>query len=98
MHGSGTNTIHIVISSPPEILATPLDHASLNDECTTLPPLQDPAQNVASSNCITLMEHSGVKGEDLYMSCTMPSVEIGTIGGGTILLPQTTCLKVGPLI
>jgi len=52
---------------------------------------QDPAQNVASSNCITLMERSG---EDLYMSCTMPSVEIGTVGGGTILPPQATCLKV----
>ena len=62
-----------------------------------LPLLQDPAQNVASSNCITLMEHSGVKGEDLYISCTMPSVEIGTIGGGTVLPAQGTCLKVGTL-
>ena len=43
------------------------------------------------------MEHSGVKGEDLYMSCTMPSVEIGTIGGGTVLPAQATCLKVGAL-
>lgn len=43
------------------------------------------------------MERSG---EDLYMSCTMPSVEIGTVGGGTILPPQATCLKVmeGPII
>ena len=54
--------------------------------------LQDPAQNVASSNCITLMERSGPKGEDLYISCTMPSIEIGTVGGGTILPPQSACL------
>ena len=53
---------------------------------------QDPAQNVASSNCITLMERSGPKGEDLYISCTMPSIEIGTVGGGTILPPQSACL------
>ena len=53
---------------------------------------QDPAQNVASSNCITLMERSGAKGEDLYISCTMPSIEIGTVGGGTILPPQSACL------
>ena len=53
---------------------------------------QDPAQNIASSNCITLMERSGPKGEDLYISCTMPSIEIGTVGGGTILPPQSACL------
>ena len=38
------------------------------------------------------MERSGPKGEDLYMSCTMPSIEIGTVGGGTILPPQSACL------
>ena len=54
---------------------------------------QDPAQNIASSNCITLMERSGSKGEDLYISCTMPSIEIGTVGGGTILGPQSACLS-----
>ena len=54
---------------------------------------QDPAQNVASSNCITLMERSGPTGEDLYISCTMPSIEIGTVGGGTILPPQSACLS-----
>ncbi|KAJ3356418.1 3-hydroxy-3-methylglutaryl-coenzyme A (HMG-CoA) reductase isozyme [Entophlyctis luteolus] len=53
---------------------------------------QDPAQNVESSNCITLMEAVN-DGEDLYISCTMPSVEVGTVGGGTGLGPQSACLK-----
>ncbi|CAG5100769.1 Similar to 3-hydroxy-3-methylglutaryl-coenzyme A reductase (Blattella germanica) [Cotesia congregata] len=53
---------------------------------------QDPAQNVGSSNCITLMEPWGEDGNDLYISCTMPSIEIGTIGGGTGLPAQSSCL------
>jgi len=55
---------------------------------------QDPAQNVGSSNCITLMEETGEKGEDLYMTCTMPSIEVGTVGGGTVLPPQSASLKI----
>ncbi|MEQ2273914.1 hypothetical protein XENORESO_010853 [Xenotaenia resolanae] len=54
---------------------------------------QDPAQSVGSSNCITLMEPSGPTGKDLYISCTMPSIEVGTVGGGTNLPPQQACLK-----
>lgn len=54
---------------------------------------QDPAQNVSSSNCITIMEPHGESGQDLYISCTMPSIEIGTIGGGTILPAQSACLE-----
>ncbi|XP_053509966.1 3-hydroxy-3-methylglutaryl-CoA reductase a isoform X1 [Ictalurus furcatus] len=54
---------------------------------------QDPAQTVGSSNCITLMETSGPTGEDLYISCTMPSIELGTVGGGTNLAPQQACLQ-----
>ncbi|KAK1892046.1 3-hydroxy-3-methylglutaryl-coenzyme A reductase [Dissostichus eleginoides] len=42
---------------------------------------QDPAQSVGSSNCITLMEASGPTGEDLYITCTMPSIELGTMLG-----------------
>ncbi|XP_072037810.1 3-hydroxy-3-methylglutaryl-coenzyme A reductase-like [Amphiura filiformis] len=53
---------------------------------------QDAAQNIASSNCITLMELTGPAGEDLYISCTMPSLEVGTIGGGTVLPAQGACL------
>uniref|UniRef100_A0A8C1EAE6 3-hydroxy-3-methylglutaryl coenzyme A reductase n=1 Tax=Cyprinus carpio carpio TaxID=630221 RepID=A0A8C1EAE6_CYPCA len=55
---------------------------------------QDPAQTVGSSNCITLMECVGTDGEDLYVSCTMPSLELGTVGGGTGLPAQHACLQV----
>lgn len=54
---------------------------------------QDPAQCVSSSNCITLLEPCGPNKEDLYISCTMPSLEVGTVGGGTVLSPQSACLK-----
>ena len=52
---------------------------------------QDPAQNVESANCITLMEET--KDGDLWISCTMPSIEVGTVGGGTSLEAQAACLK-----
>ncbi|KAM9841324.1 3-hydroxy-3-methylglutaryl-coenzyme A reductase-like isoform 1-T7 [Aulostomus maculatus] len=54
---------------------------------------QDPAQTVGSSNCITQMEPAGPDREDLYISCTMPSIELGTVGGGTNLPPQQACLQ-----
>ncbi|KAI4882884.1 hypothetical protein NFI96_013107 [Prochilodus magdalenae] len=54
---------------------------------------QDPGQTVGSSNCITLMEAAGSDGEDLCISCTMPSIELGTVGGGTNLPPQQACLQ-----
>merc|ERR1712110_838723 len=54
---------------------------------------QDPAQNVESSNCITLMEKAP-NGKDLYISCSMPSIEVGTVGGGTGLPAQSACLDV----
>jgi len=52
---------------------------------------QDPAQNVESSNCITLLEET--EDGDLWISCTMPSLEVGTVGGGTSLPAQAACLK-----
>jgi hydroxymethylglutaryl-CoA reductase (NADPH) len=52
---------------------------------------QDPAQNVESSSCITLMEET--TDGDLWISCTMPSIEVGTVGGGTGLPAQSSCLK-----
>ncbi|KAF9572948.1 3-hydroxy-3-methylglutaryl-coenzyme A (HMG-CoA) reductase isozyme, partial [Lunasporangiospora selenospora] len=52
---------------------------------------QDPAQNVESSNCITLMKAVN-NGQDLLISCTMPSIEVGTLGGGTALPPQASML------
>ncbi|RQM29573.1 hypothetical protein B5M09_004580 [Aphanomyces astaci] len=51
---------------------------------------QDPAQNVESSSCMTNMEKTA--DGDLYMSVTMPSMEVGTVGGGTHLAPQQACL------
>merc|ERR1712129_290193 len=47
---------------------------------------QDPAQNVESSNCITLMEETS--DGDFWISCTMPSIAVGTVGGGTSLPAQ----------
>ena len=53
---------------------------------------QDPAQNVESSHCITMVE-SVNDGKDLHVSVTMPSIEVGTIGGGTQLASQSACLN-----
>ncbi|KAJ6811373.1 3-hydroxy-3-methylglutaryl-coenzyme A reductase 3-like [Iris pallida] len=52
---------------------------------------QDPAQNVESSHCITMMEAVN-DGKDLHVSVTMPSIEVGTVGGGTQLASQSACL------
>ncbi|CAF1302306.1 unnamed protein product, partial [Didymodactylos carnosus] len=54
---------------------------------------QDPAQVISSSNCITWLEPVGLHKQDLYISCTMHSLEVGTIGGGTRLPGQEACLK-----
>jgi len=53
---------------------------------------QDPAQNVESSNCMTLIEPCN-DGKDIYMSVTMPSIEVGTVGGGTSLPGQNSMLE-----
>jgi hydroxymethylglutaryl-CoA reductase (NADPH) len=50
-----------------------------------------PAQNVESSMCMTLMEPIN-NDEDLLITCSMPSIEVGTVGGGTILSPQRAML------
>lgn len=55
---------------------------------------QDPAQNITSSNCSTNMELHGENSNDLYITCTMPSLEVGTVGGGTVLPGQSACLDV----
>lgn len=54
---------------------------------------QDPAQNVESSNCITNMELDD-DGVSLHVSVTMPSIEVGTVGGGTHLPAQAGCLDI----
>jgi len=53
---------------------------------------QDVAQTVESSNCITVMEKT--EEGDLLMSVTMPSLEVGTVGGGTGLPAQSSCLDI----
>ena len=40
------------------------------------------------------MEATGEDKSDLRISCTMPSIEVGTVGGGTVLPPQAACLEV----
>ncbi|EPE09559.1 3-hydroxy-3-methylglutaryl-coenzyme a reductase [Ophiostoma piceae UAMH 11346] len=50
---------------------------------------QDPAQVVESANCITIMKN--LRGS-LQISVSMPSIEVGTLGGGTILEPQGAML------
>uniref|UniRef100_A0A914WB57 3-hydroxy-3-methylglutaryl coenzyme A reductase n=1 Tax=Plectus sambesii TaxID=2011161 RepID=A0A914WB57_9BILA len=52
---------------------------------------QDAAQVVSSSMCLTQMDKTAAG--DLRISCTMPCLEIGTRGGGTILPAQRTCLE-----
>lgn len=68
---------------------------------------QDPAQVVESANCITIMKKyvpcsfpsapvpannsSSLRGS-LQISVSMPSIEVGTLGGGTILDPQGAML------
>lgn len=53
---------------------------------------QDPAQVVESASCMTIMEPEN-DGKDLYVSVNMPSLEVGTVGGGTNLQSQSACLK-----
>jgi hydroxymethylglutaryl-CoA reductase (NADPH) len=55
---------------------------------------QDPAQNITSSNCSTNMELHSESSNDLYITCTMPSLEVGTVGGGTVLPGQSACLEI----
>ncbi|KAA8652900.1 hypothetical protein EYZ11_007147 [Aspergillus tanneri] len=51
---------------------------------------QDVAQVVESSNCITTMSEVET---DLLVSVTMPSIEVGTVGGGTNLPAQASMLE-----
>ncbi|GET90931.1 3-hydroxy-3-methylglutaryl-coA reductase, putative [Leishmania tarentolae] len=51
---------------------------------------QDPAQVVESSACMTTVNKAG---EDLVISVTMPSIEVGAVGGGTGLSSQRAMLE-----
>ncbi len=52
---------------------------------------QDIAQVVESSSGYTITE---VRGKDLYVSVTLPSLEVGTVGGGTGLPTQREALSI----
>jgi hydroxymethylglutaryl-CoA reductase (NADPH) len=52
---------------------------------------QDPAQVVESSTCLTSM--CKTDDGDLLISVTMPSIEVGTVGGGTGLAAQHGLLE-----
>ncbi|KAJ9550287.1 hypothetical protein OSB04_014332 [Centaurea solstitialis] len=67
-------------------------HASNIVSAVYLATGQDPAQNIESSHCITMMEAVN-DGKDLHVSVTMPSIEVGTVGGGTQLASQSACLN-----
>jgi len=51
---------------------------------------QDAAHVVEASNTITTME---LTDDGLYCSVTLPSLNVGTVGGGTRLATQLECLK-----
>ncbi|CAI7665247.1 unnamed protein product [Penicillium bialowiezense] len=64
-------------------------HASNIVSAVFLATGQDPAQNVESSSCITTMKNTN---GNLQIAVSMPSIEVGTIGGGTILEAQGAML------
>eukprot|EP00957_Ditylum_brightwellii_P121354 9254566-Ditylum_brightwellii.AAC.1 len=66
-------------------------HAANNVTALFFATGQDSAQNVKYSNCITLLEETDQG--DLWICFTMPSIEVGTVGGGTSLPAQAACLK-----
>lgn len=51
---------------------------------------QDPAHVVEASNAITMMEPTD---DGLYCSVTLPSLAVGTVGGGTRIGAQQECLN-----
>ena len=66
-------------------------HASNIITSTFIATGQDVAQNVESSNCMTLFEK--IDDNNLHVSVTLPCLEVGTIGGGTGLPAQSACLN-----
>lgn len=81
-----------MLPSPPPTSGGNNAHASNIVTALYLATGQDPAQNVESSTCMTLMEPVN-EGRDLHVSVTMPSIEVGTVGGGTTLPAQAACLE-----
>lgn len=52
---------------------------------------QDVAHVVEGANAITSFQ---MRGEEVYASVTMPSLQVGTVGGGTRVEPQKECLSI----
>jgi hydroxymethylglutaryl-CoA reductase (NADPH) len=52
---------------------------------------QDAAHVVEGANAITSFQ---MRGEEVYASVTMPSLLVGTVGGGTRVEPQKECLSI----
>ncbi len=52
---------------------------------------QDAAHVVEGANAITSFQ---MRGEEVYASVTMPSLQVGTVGGGTRVEPQKECLSI----
>jgi hydroxymethylglutaryl-CoA reductase (NADPH) len=52
---------------------------------------QDPAHVVDASTAITSFS---VRGDELYASVSMPSLPVGTVGGGTSIKTQHECLSI----
>ncbi|MGZ4891252.1 MAG: hydroxymethylglutaryl-CoA reductase (NADPH) [Halobacteriota archaeon] len=52
---------------------------------------QDPAHVVDASTAITSLS---VRGDELYASVSMPSLPVGTVGGGTSIKTQYECLSI----
>lgn len=54
---------------------------------------QDVAHVISSSACLLHLEPLNRDSDDLYVALTMPSLEVGTVGGGTVLPAQQACLS-----
>jgi hypothetical protein len=57
---------------------------------------QDPAQNVESSHCITMLEPIN-DGKDLHISVTMPSIEVRNNAHFCIQAPTNPCFGAGDM-
>jgi len=57
---------------------------------------QDVAQVTVSANCVTEIKVVSEEGRNqgIRIVCTMPSIEVGTVGGGTQLPAQAGCLEI----
>ncbi|KAM3324279.1 hypothetical protein P3S67_005430 [Capsicum chacoense] len=67
-------------------------HASNIVSTVSIATGHDPAQNFESSRSITRMEAVN-DSKDLHIFVTMPSIKVGTVGGGTQLSSQSACLN-----